>query len=278
MITNKVCKKCNKEMIDVYHTKKYCEECALMLNKESMKKSELKREDREEYKKKYWEENREQKLENYHKEHHKELICPGCNDLFTQRTTNQKYCTTECMKNNHRLRNKKRYAQLSKIRYEKYKEENPNYIKEQHIEHVKKENKRRSKLGVPLVGQNFRRETEMFVYINYLFPEQEIIFHDRRELDGLELDVFIPTLKLAFEYMGRQHFEEYAKNSIYISSQEEFDAQKFRDERKIELCKEKGITLIHINYYERLSEQLILQKLNERNINCIQKIISGQNK
>ena len=64
-----------------------------------------------------------------------------------------------------------------------------------------------------------------------------------------------------FEYQGIQHFHYYAKNPLFCKTIEEFQAQQFRDRRKKELCKEKGIILIEVKYDEKLSEQLILKKL-----------------
>ena len=229
MRINTHCKKCSKEMINVYHTKRYCEDCLLILDKQSHKKAELKRIGT---RTEYYEKNKPKRLENYHKKHHKELICSNCNNLFMQKRKCQKYCSLECLKQKHYLNNKERYNKMGILRYEKLKEENPNYAKEEYQKYVQRENKRRKELGLSLVGKNFRRETEMFVYINYLFPNEEIVFHDRKTLNGLELDAFIPGLKLAFEYMGRQHFEEGYLNSIFVLTEERFKAQKFRDEKK----------------------------------------------
>src|SRR5688500_13406879 len=58
----------------------------------------------------------------------------------------------------------------------------------------------------------------------------------------MQLDVYIPSLSLAFEYQGEQH---YGTHYLYGSS----DIVHKRDEEKMEKCKNAGITLIHIPYW-----------------------------
>ncbi|MDO8661595.1 MAG: NUMOD3 domain-containing DNA-binding protein [Candidatus Woesearchaeota archaeon] len=58
----------------------------------------------------------------------------------------------------------------------------------------------------------------------------------------LELDMYCEKLKLAFEFQGRQHYEE---NKFYHSKQT-FESRKAYDETKKRICSEKGITLVEI--------------------------------
>jgi len=60
----------------------------------------------------------------------------------------------------------------------------------------------------------------------------------------VEIDIFIPELKLGFEYQGEHHFEENSRAGF--GSIEE---QKFRDEKKIKICSEFGISIIIIPYW-----------------------------
>lgn len=163
----------------------------------------------------------------------------------------------------------------------KYRKKNENKIKDYEEKKRKKlkliENKRRKKLRLPLIGEGFKKEMQLLVYIHSLFQNYNILTHHRKTLgdwgyQGLELDIYIPKLRLAFEYMGEQHYEWLA---FFHKTQEVFEYQQYRDRCKKRLCKLKGITLIKIKYNEILSEQLILSKLkyanfgNKKILNCI---------
>jgi hypothetical protein len=77
------------------------------------------------------------------------------------------------------------------------------------------------------------------VKLNYKHPDL------RRNLNSqvnIELDIFIPCLNLAFEYHGEQHWNWHF---AYGSPQ----PQQRRDERRRQVCKQHGITLIEIPYF-----------------------------
>jgi len=61
----------------------------------------------------------------------------------------------------------------------------------------------------------------------------------------LELDIFIAELKLAVEFNGRQH---YMFVPYFHASNAAFLAQRLRDQRKVALCREKGIDLIVVPF------------------------------
>lgn len=66
------------------------------------------------------------------------------------------------------------------------------------------------------------------------FPELEIEYNNKNVCGTYELDVYIPSLKLAFELNGILHYED-----IFGGLQ----VKKENDAKKLQICKEKGIDL-----------------------------------
>jgi hypothetical protein len=93
-----------------------------------------------------------------------------------------------------------------------------------------------------------------------LYPSIYIKRHDRKKLNGLELDYYIPELQIAFEYDGEQHFDKNLCENIFQSNFEEL--QK-RDRKKNIKCRDLGIKLIRIKYDEPLTLRHIKKKLKE---------------
>ena len=76
-------------------------------------------------------------------------------------------------------------------------------------------------------------------------------------LEGLELDVYLPDMALAFEYQGIQHF---VPIEIW-GGEEKLRVQQKNDKRKYELCSERGIKLLYATYEDYLSESFLLELL-----------------
>jgi hypothetical protein len=86
----------------------------------------------------------------------------------------------------------------------------------------------RSKLEVWLEEQ---------LIINY--PNLSILFNNNTEINA-ELDIYIPSLKLAFELNGIFHYEP-------IFGETKLKRTKYNDENKFKMCQEKNISLCVIN-------------------------------
>lgn len=77
-------------------------------------------------------------------------------------------------------------------------------------------------------------ELELRSYIKELLPDQKMVFEDKKVLSGQELDIYIPDMKLAFEFNGSYFHSDTFKSRMYHL-------------KKTEQCAELGIRLIHVH-------------------------------
>ena len=73
----------------------------------------------------------------------------------------------------------------------------------------------------------------------------------------MSYDIYISKLRVAIEYQGEQHFQPVE----YFGGKESFEKVQQRDEEKRNLSKEYGIKLVYINYWEDITEKLIIEKI-----------------
>lgn len=113
------------------------------------------------------------------------------------------------------------------------------------------EDRVRKRYGLPPIGEGWISETMLFKTLKKIFPGYKVMHHAKTEwLSRMHLDVFIPDLKIAFEYQGTQH-----SNPIeYFGGEEAFEKLKKRDEEKSNLCNKNGVKLYYINEGKDFSE------------------------
>ena len=105
--------------------------------------------------------------------------------------------------------------------------------------------------GCPVCGQlESNSEKEIYEFICSLVGQENVIKRDRTVLKGKEIDIYIPDLKIGFEYNGlRWHSEDFGKTKNYHL-------------RKTEDCERNGIRLIQIFEDEFvLHKQVVLSKI-----------------
>lgn len=122
------------------------------------------------------------------------------------------------------------------------------------------ENEVRQKFGHKKVGEAWTSETILYYLVRSLLPGRIILRHHRPDfLEGLELDIYIPELKIGIEYQGIQHY----KPVRHWGGNKALKKCKERDYRKREICKRHNIKLIYFTYDEDLSEKIVLDRLEQ---------------
>eukprot|EP01114_Cavostelium_apophysatum_P019814 TRINITY_DN6476_c0_g1_i1.p1 TRINITY_DN6476_c0_g1~~TRINITY_DN6476_c0_g1_i1.p1 ORF type:complete len:606 (-),score=129.46 TRINITY_DN6476_c0_g1_i1:43-1860(-) len=97
-----------------------------------------------------------------------------------------------------------------------------------------------------IVQELFRSATD--IHVNYI---HEALKYARSGL-SMELDIYIPSLSLAFEYQGEQH---YIEQSI---TNNDLQLQQSKDVEKREKCQAAGITLIEVPFWWNGTLQVLL--------------------
>jgi len=129
---------------------------------------------------------------------------------------------------------------------------------EDELDFRKAENEIREKYNVPQIGEGWISETTMFRNLQEIFPEHEVIHHGKPDwLGRMHLDVYIPEIKIAFEYQGKQHFT--AVN--YFGGEESLEKTQARDKEKARLCSENDLKLFYINEGEDFSVNTLKKML-----------------
>lgn len=97
-------------------------------------------------------------------------------------------------------------------------------------------------------------ECSLVVLLRKNHPKLKIVTNDRKVLNGFEIDIWIPSLKIGIEYNGPHHFYPIYGNDV-------FDRTKINDFTKRKIAKEKGITIVDID-----------QPKNVRSLNKVKQI------
>ena len=125
---------------------------------------------------------------------------------------------------------------------------------------IRTNNLTREELGFKKIGERFVSETELYRIIKSIFPDNKVVHHYKAKwLGKQEIDIFIPSLDLAIEYDGIQHF----KPIKAWGGEEGLKKNIERDKIKEKKCKDNNVTLVRFNYKENdlLSENYVKSKL-----------------
>lgn len=102
----------------------------------------------------------------------------------------------------------------------------------------------------------WKSEHKLYKLLKSYFSDAIFQYRDAF-LDKQSLDIYIPSLRIAFEYQGLQHFEAVE----YFGGEEEFSVRQKNDKRKKELCKKNKIDLIEWRYDEDINKIMLDKKL-----------------
>ena len=191
------------------------------------------------------------------------IICPKHGEFYQSpnmhlRGRGCKQCRSEKLSVQFKMNTEQFIQKAKQVHGNKYDYSKVNYTDSQnhvciicpkHGEFYQKPAVHLSKSGCPLC-----KSSHMEIDVNNLLMSLNLQFnvHDRKTLNnGLELDFYIPSLNIAIECQGLQHFQigGWGHKTIEERIQYLKEIQK-RDNDKLNICKQNNITLI---YYSNLN-------------------------
>jgi hypothetical protein len=136
------------------------------------------------------------------------------------------------------------------------------HAKQKELKKKGKANRDRKKKTSPYRSKEYL----MFTILDEIFTNEYYIrngyysFLISPKGEPMQLDIFYPDRKLAFEYDGRQHSEY---NPYFHKTKKQFRYLQECDILKDKICKEMGITLIRISHDKKITKDLIIEKLKK---------------
>ena len=127
----------------------------------------------------------------------------------------------------------------------------------------------RREFGFRQRGATLTCETILYLLARSAFSDAVVVQHHRPKfLKGLELDIFMPSVNVAIEYQGEQHF--YPMD--HWGGDEAFARTVERDRTKLKLCKKNGVKIL---YWKGDSWQTTEEYLREKVLKATQRGLMG---
>jgi hypothetical protein len=118
----------------------------------------------------------------------------------------------------------------------------------------------RGNFEFPAKGKLAQAEYMLFLIFRRIFDAEAVLHRSRPAwLEGLELDIYVPSAGIAAEYQGHQHSS--VKSFMHSNNPARFAATQRRDARKGELCQQNGIRLYQFDECDYLTEALVRERL-----------------
>ena len=132
------------------------------------------------------------------------------------------------------------------------------YLKDKYAKNYKEI--KQTLIANKIIQSKWKSEQELFRLVYKHYPDA--IYQYRADWLGLQsLDIFIPSLNLAIEYQGEQHY----KAIELFGGEEGFQKRLQMDEKKRKLCQENKIKLIEWKYNEIISKITLDKKIFHKN-------------
>jgi len=107
-------------------------------------------------------------------------------------------------------------------------------------------------------GRGSKQQVDIFYLVSELYKGLEVTYEYPLHELNQRIDIFVPSLGIAFEIHGKQHYEY---NSFFHKSALDWNVSKLQDKRKLEYLKEHGIKVVEIPYNKRINTVEELKEL-----------------
>ena len=102
----------------------------------------------------------------------------------------------------------------------------------------------RTEIGMPKIGEGWISETELYYKLKETFSGYQVVHQGNPAwLARQRLDIYFPSLNIAIEYQGKQHYEPVD----FFGGREAFEKNLARDEQKRKLCEINNCVLIYVS-------------------------------
>lgn len=109
-----------------------------------------------------------------------------------------------------------------------------------------------------LLPVKWRAESKLFSIVRDLYPDA-LFQYSSRWLVKQRLDIYIPSVKLAIEYQGSQHYHE----ADTFGGADGLRNTTFLDEKKRAKCRENGVYLLEWPYSFSITRRNVQRKISE---------------
>lgn len=103
----------------------------------------------------------------------------------------------------------------------------------------------------------WKSEYELFILVRSVYPDAVYQYRDDW-LGRQSLDVYVPSMRIGFEYQGMQHYQPVN----VFGGEDHFVRQITLDKRKRTLCKDNDVFLIEWKYDEPISKIVLKKKIS----------------